>query len=172
MLQQASQRAYPRIIFKAPIQCGVVNGESNSQFHNARTLNYSAGGFCYETDQQLMPEAEVCIVMDNYTPGQTGPECYRSYLTRVCWIQPLSSRRKERFAAGAQIIARSHEVLDVQSQKARHNCDLCSALTSTVLLHSTEANALLCEQCFKHFQSLPKGKIRECLERFLMGNVV
>lgn len=171
-MPQPSQRAYPRITRQTPIQYGVINGGNSTQYHDTRTLNYSAGGFCYETGHPLALEAEVCIVMNNYTPGQTGPECFRSYLTRVCWIQPLASHRNARFVAGARIIARSHEILKIDAQEARHHCDLCSTLMSVCQLQCTDGNAQLCDACYKHFFSLPQGKIRECLERFLTGNVV
>lgn len=172
-MAQVIQRAYPRVPFNAPIKYGVTNGEKTTpQFVSSHTFNYSAGGICYETEQPLMPEDEVCIVMNNYSPGHTGPECYRSYLARIRWINPLPKKRKERFAAGARIIARSHEILDVCTEEPRHNCDLCGALMPVCHLQCTDGDAQLCEQCHKHFQSLPKGKIRKCLERFLTGNVV
>jgi len=166
------QRAYPRYHLQAPIQYGVFNGDDSTDFHESHTLNYSAGGFCYETDLPLSPEDEVCIVMRNYMPNRTGPESYRSYLTRIRWIQPLRELRNERFAAGATIVARSHEILEAYTDEPRHNCDLCGALTPCGLLQCTDDNAQLCEHCHKHFQDLPQGKVRQCLERFMTGNVI
>ena len=172
-MTQVIQRAYPRVSCKAPIKYGISNGEkAATQFFSSHTFNFSAGGICYETDQVLTPEEEVCIIMNNYAPGHSGPECYRSYLARIRWTQRLSRKRKERFATGALIIARSHEVLDVSTEAPRHNCDLCGALMVACHLQCTDENAQLCEQCHKHFLSLPKGKVRQCLERFLAGNVV
>ncbi len=166
------QRTYQRYHIQAPIQYGVFNGEEKLRLQESRTLNYSAGGFCYETDQRLRPEEQVCIVMRNYTPGQAGPESYRSYLTRIRWIQPLDRENSDRFAAGARIVARSHEIIDAFSEGPLNNCDLCGALTPCYLLECTENNAQLCEHCRAHFQSLPQGKVRQCLERYLTGNVV
>ncbi len=171
-MTQVIQRSFPRIYFQAPIQYGVANGVESADYHQSKTLNYSAGGFCYETGQQLMPEEEVCIIMSNYSPGRNGPEGYRSYLTRIRWVHPVSKKSVERFVAGARIIARSHEVLDAISEAQRHNCDLCGALVSVCLMQCTDENAQLCEQCHKHFEALPQGKIRRCLERFMTGNVV
>jgi hypothetical protein len=53
-----------------------------------------------------------------------------------------------------------------------HSCDLCSVMVAECQMHCTDGNAEMCEQCFKQFQALPPGKIRECLERFMLGNVV
>lgn len=171
-MTEVIQRAYPRINFKAPIQYGVPNGKDSTHYYRSRMINYSVGGFCYVTDQQLNPEDEVCIIMSNYTPDQTGPECYRSYLTRIRWTQPVHGRRKERFASGARIIARSHEVLGAFAEEAKHNCDLCGAQIAVDNFQCAEENTELCEQCHNHFQTLPDGKIRQCVERFMTGNVV
>jgi len=59
-----------------------------------------------------------------------------------------------------------------ETEAQPHSCDLCSAMISECQPHCTDGNAELCEQCFKQFQALPQGKIRECLERFMLGNVV
>lgn len=171
-MTEVIQRAFPRINFKAPIQYGVPNGKNSPHFLRSRTINYSAGGFCYMTDQQLNPEDEVCIIMSNYTPGRTGPECYRSYLTRIRWTQPVHGRHKSRYASGARIIARSHEVLDVFDEEAKDSCDMCGASMPVNCLQCDDKKTQLCEQCHSHFQALPEGKIRQCVARFMTGNVV
>lgn len=162
-------RSYPRTVFEAPIQYAVLNSH---QFHATRLHNYSAGGLCYEADQPLAPEAEVCIVMENYAAGQSGPEAYRSYLAKTRWIQPVSRNGTVRYAIGAQIVARSHEILAAETRESRQICDLCGVLVPVERMHQTEGNAQLCGQCHKHFQGIPPGKLRQCLERFWVGNVV
>lgn len=169
-MSQIRQRSYPRTAFKAPIQYTVLD---SNQSHSTQMINYSAGGMCYETDEQLEPESQVCIVMKNYAPGQYGPEGYRSYLTRISWIQPHHSRTgNSHFLAGAKIVARSHEVLTADADKPQQICDLCGALMPVCQLRYTDAKAQLCEPCSKHFHSIPQGKIRKCLERFMVGNVI
>ena len=69
------QRAYPRKIFEVPMQYATPN---SGQFRCTQTRNYSAGGLCFETDRQLEPGTEVCVVMDAYAPERSGPESYRS----------------------------------------------------------------------------------------------
>lgn len=163
------QRTYPRIVMETPIQYSHLN---SGDFRSTRSLNFSVGGLCYQTDQQLAPLAEVCIVMDNYAPGRFGPEGYRSYLARICWTQPLSALHKGILAAGAQIIARSHELLTGAITEPRHICDLCGALKPASRLQSTDGGTQLCEHCYKHFSAMPQGKISQCVNRFLTGNVV
>lgn len=167
-----TQRIHPRIASSAAIQYAALQQNIPEQFRATRMLNFSAGGMCYETDQHLSPESEVCVVMQNYSPDQSGPEHYRSYLTRVCWIEPLAAKENHRYATGARIIARSHEILFASADEPHHLCDLCGVLMPVCRLQETAENAQLCEQCYKHFQSIPEGKIRECVARFLVGNVV
>jgi hypothetical protein len=160
------QRTYPRLPIETPIQYAALN---STEFHPTRSLNFSAGGLCYQSEQPLKPMAEVCIVMLNYAPERFGPEGYRSYLARIRWVQPSASQNT--FATGAQIIARSHEVLSADVKECHHICDLCGALMTADRLQSTPANAQLCEHCYRQFLSVPDIKIRQSVERFLVGNV-
>jgi hypothetical protein len=166
------QRNYQRTDSSAIIQYAALHRESPEQYRATRMLNYSAGGMCYETNQKLETESEVSVVMQNYAPDQLGPERYRYYLTRVRWVEALPDKGDNCYAAGARIIARSHEVLSACSDEPFQLCDLCGALMPVCRLQRTPENAQLCEQCHKHFQSIPEGKIRECVARFLVGNVV
>ena len=163
------ERLYPRSASEAPIKYSVANA---SAYRCTRTLNSSPGGLCFETDQRLVPEEEVCVVMDNYRPDQPGPERYRSYLTRIRWAKLLSPPPNERFIAGTQIVACSHEVLISTGEERCHVCDLCGALMQECLLHGTKDNAQLCGPCHQHYCAIPDGKISECVDRFLIGNVV
>jgi hypothetical protein len=161
------QRTYPRKTIETPIQFAPWN---SNDFHPTRALNFSAGGLCYHSDQKLEPMAEVCIVMLNYAPERYGPEGYRSYLARIRWVQPNKTLQGT-FATGAQIIARSHEILTADVKEPQHLCDLCGALMPAGRLKSTQENAQLCEHCYKQFLSLPDGRFRQSVERFLTGNI-
>jgi hypothetical protein len=165
-------RNHQRTDSSAIIQYAALHRERPEQYRATRMRNYSAGGMCYETDQKLDPESEVCVVMQNYAPDQPGPERYRSYLIRVRWIEALPDEGNNCYAAGARIIARSHEVLTACSDEPFQFCDLCGVLMPVCCLQRTPENAQLCEQCHKHFQSIPEGKLRECVARFLIGNVI
>jgi len=162
-------RSHPRTTCQVPIQYALLNSE---QFEATRTYDYSPEGLCYEVHQKLAPEAEVCIVMQNYAPGLEGPESYRSYVARICWIHLLSKNGSERYAAGAQIVARSHEVLATEEQIPKLTCDMCGQLAPAHKLHQSETGVSLCHQCLKHYCNIPSEKIRTCVSRFLMGNVV
>ncbi len=168
-MPQIIPRAYPRTECRAPIQYAPVHSQ---QFQSTHMYDYSADGLCYETDQELEPESEICIVMENYAPGLSGPEGFRSYVARVRWIKLLQKNGSKHYAAGAQIVTRSHEILISASQAQRHLCDLCGALMPLSQAKGTEEGAQLCDLCFEHVDSIPSKRIRKCVERFLIGNVV
>lgn len=162
-------RTHQRVQHQAPIQFALLNSE---QFQHSSMYNYSDGGLCYEAHQPLAPEDEICIVMENYQPGQTGPEGFRSYLARVRWTELISENGVNKYAAGAQWVVRSHEILATESQLPHQICDLCGTLRPLHRLERTSNSIQLCNDCFKHYNNIPSGKVRQCVERFLAGNVI
>ncbi len=162
-------RSDTRTVHQAPIQCALLN---SARFEPTRTYDYSADGLCYEVTSKLAPEAEVCILMDNYAPDRSGPEAYRSYVARIRWIHLLSINGRDRYAAGAQIVARSHDILTSEEQLPKIRCDLCGRIEPRHRIQSTGTGVDLCQKCMKHFSNIPSQKIRQCVERFLLGNVI
>ncbi len=164
-MTQVTPRADNRTVCQTPIQYALLNTE---RFHPSRACNYSHDGLCYEATQPLDTESEVCIVMDNYMPGRPGPEGYRSYLARIRWIHLLD----DRYAAGAQILARSHDILATEEQLPKRLCDLCGTLHPAHRLEAQSNGIQLCRQCSRHLHHIPSPKIRQCVERYLLGNVI
>lgn len=162
-------RTDTRTARKVPIQYALLDSE---QFKTARTHDFSSGGLCYETYEPLKPGTDVCIVMQNYDPGLSGPESFRSYVASIRWTHLLSRNGTERYAVGAQFITRSHELITAEYQLPHHLCDLCGAMMPLNKMKMTNAGAQLCTHCMKHFCSIPSVKIRRCVERFLVGNVI
>jgi hypothetical protein len=142
------------------------------KFQVSRTRDISEGGICYETDRKLNPEENVCIVMENYAPGRSGLEGYQSYVARIRWTQMLSKNGDEWYAAGAQIVARSHKILATDEQIPICICDLCNARVAQHRVIQTASHAEICEPCAKHLSKITSDKVRQCVERFLMGNVI
>lgn len=168
-MSQIIPRSHQRAAYRTPIKYAVLN---SNQFRPALTCNFSEGGFCYEVDREPTPEEDVCIVMENYAPGQSGPEGYHSYVARVRWTQLLSKNGVERHAAGAQIVARSHNILATDAQMPILTCDLCNCRVAQHRIIQTDSHAQICEQCAKHLNKMTSEKIRQCVERFLVGNVI
>ncbi len=170
-MSRSIHRAYSRAPLETPIQWAMAYDKDHTLYHPGRLLNYSSGGLCYESKDPSDREAEVAIVMNDYTPDRSGPERYRSYMARICWVLPLSANGNGGFATGAQIIARSHEnLIDIVDQPTII-CDLCGALMLASRMVNTDGGAQLCDPCFKYFQTIPAGNARMRLERYLAGNI-
>lgn len=164
-----SQRTNTRTARQLPIQYALLDSD---QFHVTRTYDISAGGLCYETHEPLNPGTDVCIVMQNYNPNLSGPEGFRSYVASIRWTNLLSRNGTERYAAGARFITCSHDLITTETQLPQHLCDLCGVTMPLNKLEMTTLGAQLCADCTKHFASIPSIKIRKCVERFLVGNVI
>jgi hypothetical protein len=162
-------RSYQRTASQAPFQYALLDTE---QFHPTRAYDFSAGGVCFETREPLKPGTDICIVMEAYHPEQSGLEAFRSYVASIRWAHLLSKNGSARYVAGARFVARSHEIITTENQLPRHLCDLCGDMLTLNKLEMTHGGAQLCPHCLKHFNNIPTGKIRQCVERFLIGNVV
>jgi hypothetical protein len=164
-----TQRSNVRTPNQVRIQYALLDSD---QFHPSRTYDFSSGGLCYETLEPLKPGTDVCIVMENYNPGLSGPEEFRSYVATIRWTHLLSKNGTERYAAGARFITCSHDLITAETQLPLHLCDLCGAMVPLNKLEMTDSGAQLCASCMKHYHSIPSAKIRRCVERFLVGNVI
>jgi ribosomal protein L32 len=163
------QRACPRTAHQVPIRYALLD---TNRFHPTRTYDVSSSGLCYETHEPLKPGTDVCIVMENYAPGRSGLEGFRSYVASIRWTQLLSSNGTERYATGARFITCSHDLITTETQLPHHICDLCGTRMPLNKMEATLAGAQLCASCNKHYHSIPSAKIRRCVERFMVGNVV
>ena len=163
------QRACERTAHQVPIKYALLD---TNRFHPTRTCDVSSGGLCYETHEPLKPGTDVCIVMENYAPGSSGLEGYLSYVATIRWTHLISSNGTERYAAGARFITCSHDLITAEAQLPQHLCDLCGTRMPLNRIDRTNAGAQLCPHCKKHFNSISSDKIRRCVERFMIGNVI
>jgi hypothetical protein len=83
------------------------------------------------------------------------------------------------YNADAQIVSCRYDVFTSEAQSptskedvSGHQCDLCGVAMPADRLHSADGNVQLCDRCYRQYLCIPQGKIRQCLQRFLMGNVI
>ena len=163
------QRAFPRTAHQVPIKYALLD---TNHFHPTHTYDVSSDGLCYQAHEPLKPGTDVCIVMENYAPGRSGLEGFRSYVGSIRWTQLISSNGSESYAAGVRFITCSHDLITEETQLPQHLCDLCGGKMPLNKIEATSAGAQLCAHCNRHFNSIPSAKIRRCLERFMVGNII
>ena len=164
-----TRRAFRRNHYEAPIK--YLNGDPN-YYYKCRMFNFSEGGLYFEPMHSFSPESQVTIVMANHSPGTYGPEAYRSYLARIRWCRELSHDDTSRFAVGVEFQEKSHGLSGVDADDHDYPCDLCGGLTSAASICRLDGSACLCPQCFKHWNGIPEGIIKNSIHRFLDGNVL
>lgn len=161
-----SRRMYPRIAYQADIRLAVPETDVCV---DSRSYNFSLGGMYLETLQRLPREATVEIQMKDYSPGVYGPEAYQLYVAGVRWRRKIGGNGSPRYGIGVQFLERRHA--DPASED-RRVCELCGDLTPASGCRMILEGTRFCPDCHKHLEKLPDGKIRECIHRFLIGNVV
>ncbi len=144
----------------------------SDDFLESRMFNFSRSGLYMETNQVFPPDSKIVIVMNNYAPAQYGPEAYRSYIARICWGREREDRYGIWFGAGVQFQSKSHEMIGETKPDILETCDLCGALSKSGEYHRLQNEIILCLQCYTHFSKFPEGEIKQCIERFILGNVL
>jgi len=164
-----TKRSSHRNHYESPIRYANINTDLYS---DARMYNYSKDGMYFEPSRPLVPESEIYIVMVNYSPGTNGPEAYKSYIARIRWCRELQKKDALRYGVGVQFLDRSHEIYGLDIEDTQYSCDLCGQLTPSNKIHKTEDYIYLCPDCLKYLNVVPGGKIKDSIERFLIGNVI
>jgi len=86
-------RAKERTKHKAKI---LLDNFLNNTCHEARMLNYSAGGMYFESDYAPLPGSEISIGI-RHSPYDSGPDIYRA---QVRWRIPLPQNSKYAYGVG------------------------------------------------------------------------
>lgn len=158
------KRAHSRRKYEAAIRYGNFNADV---YFDARTYNSSMDGMYFESVHGPRPKSDIYIQMLNYTPEGEGPEAYRFYRAKVKWCKQIVDPRGSSYGVGVQYIARSRI-----ASGAAYTCSLCGDNIPYGKFHQTEDFVYWCQGCFKHFDSLPEGKVKESIKNFLIGNVI
>lgn len=163
------RRVYPRRYYDAPI---IYRRMPADNYFHSRMYNYSEGGIYFESSKPLKVGSVIDIVMVNYSPGSYGPEAFKYYIARVKWHHEIDKRYEASFGAGAQFLSRSHEVQTNEMSDVRFTCDICGKLTIVANMNTTAKSGSLCPECYKHFESITAGSVKDAIERFIIGNVI
>ncbi len=160
----SAKRASPRNNYEAPILHANFNTED---YYSAKMYNCSMTGMYFESGNCPQPNSNICIKMVNYLPDTDGPEAYRFYRAKVRWCKEIGEGKIFRYGIGVQYIVKSHDVCG-----PTYTCSLCGENIPYGKIHEIDDFVYLCSDCFKHYENLPEEKIKESIERFMIGNVL
>ena len=164
-----ARRLYPRVHYEAPIMFKML---SANDFTEAKMFNFSKGGLYFESLNPIMPKTDVAIMMINYSPGTYGPEAYKSYIAQIKWSKDVSENGSPKHGFGVEFLSKSHEICEILVTESVSSCELCGKVIPSKEICSMEDMICICPNCNKHLTALPDGQIKECIKRFLMGNVI
>ena len=164
-----TQRAFQRNKTDTPARYESVEA---GKYYDSRIVNYSNDGLCLEGQQQLPYEALVNIDVLKHTPGAFGPEGYRAFLGEVRWCREVRANGSKIYDMGVQVISKKREADGMLEKPGSYSCQLCG--DSVLARHVTEILewVYLCPYCCRHFHALPQGRLKDSIERFMIGNVI
>jgi len=146
-----TQRAFTRNEYRTPIH---FSDRSTKELHEGEMINSCVGGMAFISDRELKPGDGILIKMADVAPDPYWLEAKRDYLAEVRWCIKKEDASSSRYRIGVRFLVET--------------CRLCD---KTIHQDSAEAEDL-CEDCMDNQCSLSDGTIKDCIDKFLMGNVL
>jgi hypothetical protein len=144
-----NQRAFTRNNFRAPIY---FSDPAAEDYHEGEMVNSSVGGMGFVAARELKPGDGILIQMADMAPDPYWPEARRDYFAEVRWCEKKDDAPA--YQVGVRFMVET--------------CRLCDA----TIYHASSDDEHICEHCRKRVCSLTDGTIKECIEKYLMGNVL
>ncbi len=164
-----TKRNYSRNNYKAHI---LYSDYATDNYIDAEMLNYSLGGMYFEASQESQPGSDICVKMVKYSPDTLGPEAYKAYRAKIKWCKKKHKKSASRYGLGVQYIDKSHIIFTGRASTISCSCDLCGDSKPSRDIYKEDDGIYLCHNCYKHISTLPDGRIKASIKRFLVGNIV
>ena len=146
-----NQRAFTRNNFRAPIH---FSDPAAADYQEGEMVNSSVGGMAFIAEQQLKPGDGILIQIVDMAPDPYWLEARRDYLAEVRWCEKQYDAPASAYQVGVRFMVET--------------CRLCDA----TIYHASADDEHICAHCRKRICSPSDGTIKECIERFLMGNII
>ncbi|MCP4111588.1 MAG: PilZ domain-containing protein [Desulfobacteraceae bacterium] len=151
-----SKRAFPRNICEARIKFSIFDKPESL---NAIMYNNSEGGMYFESGSHIDTGSDICIeLLDNW-PDSSDPVTCNGYRGEVMW-------RRKIFKNGGV------SCYGVGVRFMVNVCDKCGEKVTYSEIQKTDNLLFLCNYCFDQLEDWSGGKIGECLDNYLMGNIL
>jgi hypothetical protein len=168
-MDSRSRRVFDRDSIISPLQYEIPG---SGQVAIARMYNISRGGAYFETICPLSPEDQIDIALPIAPYGQRGGEDGTGYLAKIRWCRRLGPSRRYRYGIGAAFLKEKPLVSILHAFDQSRRCDLCGEQLQKDAICRIDGTLCLCIECSIHIEELPDGTVRECVARFLNGNVL
>ena len=146
-----TQRAFTRNEYRAAIHFSDLLAKAS---HEAEMINSSVGGMGFLAGQELRPGDGILIKMFDMAPDPYWLEARRDYYAEVRWCVKRDGEELLNYQVGVRFLV--------------DKCRLCDKM-----IHRRADDASdLCKSCFDHVCTLSDGTIKDCIEKYLMGNIL
>lgn len=124
------------------------------EYQKGELLDKSTGGMSFITERELKPGSGILIKMPDVTSDANGAALHPDFLAEVRWCVKTEAQGAAGYRVGVRIFS--------------SKCVLCG---KEIHHHDTDAIDI-CEDCRDRFCAMDKGKLKTCVEKYLMGNVI
>lgn len=166
-MNHPNRRAYPRADFHLPIQ---YRPTQSDRYRDSELYNISEAGLAFGSMNPLTPGTRVRVFMIKCPEITPGPGAYHAFVVGVRWCRDSIDGDALRYSVGAEILEKLAKEEAMTEPAVQYTCDLCGAVRPEEEMIMTDG-VWLCRRCHAHLERLPAGNLRDCIDRFLMGNV-
>jgi len=146
-----TQRAFTRNEYRAAIHFSDLSAKVS---HKAEMINSSVGGMGFLAERELRPGESILIKMVDMAPDPYWLEPRQDYYAEVRWCVKMDDEEALAYQVGVRFLV--------------DTCRLCDQEIHRRVNDAPD----LCERCRDHVCSLSDGTIKDCIEKYLMGNIL
>ena len=125
-----------------------------AKYQHAELLEKSSGGMSFIAARELKPGAGILIRIEGESDDSNGGKTHPDYLAEVRWCVREPQADANAFRVGVRLFSKK--------------CTLCNS----DIRDSDFDGVDVCEDCRNRVCSTSRGKIRSCVENYLLGNVI
>ena len=150
-MSSITQRAFTRITSKIMISFAK---SATAEYEKGELTDKSSGGMSFFARHQLKPGSGILIEMKDPTSDPNSAKRHSDYIGEVRWCTKEDDQTTTRYRIGVRLFSGT--------------CALCGNE-----IHHHHADGVdVCEDCRSRFRSMSKGKIKTCIEKYVLGNVI
>jgi DNA-directed RNA polymerase subunit RPC12/RpoP len=150
-----SRRAFPRNNCAVKI---IFSIHPSKKLFTANMYNDSEGGMYFESNFVLEPGTDLIIKRDDFDPIKHGSEALKGYRAEVVWCESVGRNGGSLYGVGVRFIM--------------NVCSQCGKTVAYTDIQKTNAFLFLCPDCFRMLEAMRDGKMKNCIENYLIGNVI
>ena len=149
------KRAFDRIDCRARIKYALF---STDNYVNAVMHNNGDGGMYFESNDSISAGSDIYIKVIDYNPEAHAPEAKNGYRAEVMWCRKIYRDGVSVYGIGVRFMV--------------NVCDKCGEKVAYSDIHKTDNLIFLCDHCFSRHQMMRDGTLKQCVEDYLLGNVL